>query len=239
MILTRINKTFKSFSFMKSYLFGLLVILAFGITACAGDAPKGEEVKSQDAVETKEAPAEVVGYLIDVDKSTISWEATKKISGGHAGNFKIAKGMLGVTNNQVASGAFVIDINSMTCTDIEDPKENEDFIGHLKSPDFFNTAEHGYANFDITSITPAATPSETVSHEITGNLKLMGVSRSITIPALVNVTANQVTASTPVFHIDRTEWGIKYGSGSIAGIAQDRIINDNVNMSISLTANLK
>jgi hypothetical protein len=46
----------------------------------------------------------------------------------------------------------------------------------------------------------------------------------------------RITASTPDFVIDRTEGGMQYGSGNIAGIAQDNIINDEVGLNITLVA---
>ncbi|MGB3801183.1 MAG: YceI family protein, partial [Lewinella sp.] len=105
----------------------------------------------------------------------------------------------------------------------------------LKSGDFFDVEQHPTAMFEITGVT-AVDGQDEYNHDITGNLTLKGTSRSITIPANITMNGDQITATTPDFVIDRTEWGMQYGSGSIAGIAQDNIINDEVGLNLSLVA---
>ena len=68
-----------------------------------------------------------------------------------------------------------------------------------------------------------------------GNLTLKGITKSVTIPATVNMTENKLMASTPQFTIDRTEWNVMYGSSGL-GLAKDKIINDRVGLSIELQA---
>jgi hypothetical protein len=55
---------------------------------------------------------------------------------------------------------------------------------------------------------------------------------------MVSVQDGGVQAKTAAFTINRTEWGINYGSG-IIGTAKDKIIHDEVGLNISLMATAK
>ena len=58
---------------------------------------------------------------------------------------------------------------------------------------------------------------------------------SVTFDANINMGAGKVMAVTPSFTINRTNWGINYGSG-IINTAKDKIINDEVAIVINLSA---
>ena len=75
-----------------------------------------------------------------------------------------------------------------------------------------------------------------VTHNVKGNLTLKGTKKSITIPANISVAGGKVSAVTPSFTINRTEWGISYGSGSIVDLAKDKVINDDIALVLELNA---
>ena len=56
----------------------------------------------------------------------------KKVTGEHDGFIQLKQGQFSVIDDQIKKGQFTIDMNSMTCTDIEDAKYNQKLIGHLK-----------------------------------------------------------------------------------------------------------
>ena len=60
------------------------------------------------------------------------------------------------------------------------------------------------------------------------------VTKSVTIPATVTMENGGITATTPQFTIDRTEWGIQYGS-TTAGALKDEAIDDMIGLSINLS----
>ncbi len=82
---------------------------------------------------------------------------------------------------------------------------------HLKSTDFFDTREHPQASFTSKKIVPGAKPGE---YTLTGDLTLMGVTKSIKAPATVAVTDSGVTL-TSSFAIDRSEFGMNYGADKV------------------------
>ena len=144
-------------------------------------------------------------------------------------------GDLQAKGDNILGGQFVVDMKSITNTDLEAGKGKEKLEGHLKSADFFDVAQHGRATFVITGSKPATGEGD-ATHTITGNLTIKGISKSVSIPVNVAVVENKLTAVTPAFVIDRTQWGVQYGSSSIAGLAKDKIINNDIALVLNLEA---
>ena len=55
---------------------------------------------------------------VDVAKSSVKWLG-KKVTGEHSGTISIKEGALDVTNGKVTGGKVVIDMNSITDTDLD------------------------------------------------------------------------------------------------------------------------
>ncbi|WP_187270958.1 YceI family protein [Neolewinella aurantiaca] len=216
---------------MKNFFF-LLTLAAF-FTACGG--PEGQAVESSEAEDetTKTEMVSSTQYNVDPAASVINWEGSK-IAYGHTGTVRVTDGQLIVANDAIVGGKFAIDLREMESTDLEGEKATK-LISHLQSADFFDVETYPMANFVITQVQEASN-EDGRTHDITGNLTLHGESRSITIPATVSMEGGMLKASTPKFTIDRTQWGMEYGSGAI-GTVQDKMINDNIGLEIMLVAN--
>lgn len=203
-------------------------------TACGGST-EGVEVDATDAVEGAAPVGQATVYNIAPAESMVIWTGSKLTGGEHKGTINVTDGRLAFDGNTITAGDFVIDMTSLTVTDLDEASGKSKLEGHLKNEDFFEVGAHPEAKFTITGV-EAVTGDATTTHRLTGNLEMKGVSKSVTIPANVKVTDTEITATTPAFEIDRNDWGIQYGSGSIAGIAQDNIINDDVVLVINLKA---
>jgi polyisoprenoid-binding protein YceI len=219
---------------MKRF-FALIAITSLFV-ACGG--PEGTAVESMDAVDAAaETVTELVAsaqYDVDPAASIVNWEGAK-IAYGHAGTVPVTSGQLMVAKGNIVGGRFSLDLREMENTDIPDAEKKAKLIGHLQSPDFFDTEKFPMAEFTITQVQPAAADAGH-SHNITGNLMMKGEQRSITIPATVSMEGGMLKASTPKFTIDRTDWGVNYNNSGIAGIIKDDIINDNLGLQIELVA---
>ena len=69
---------------------------------------------------------------INTEKSTINWLG-KKIGGQHEGLIKLKNGVLEEKNGKIVSGSFVIDMSSLTNTDLQDEGYNKKLVGHLQN----------------------------------------------------------------------------------------------------------
>lgn len=75
---------------------------------------------------------------------------------------------------------------------------------HLKSADFFDVRRLPSAKFESTKIEPSSGKSQ-----ITGKLTLHGVTKEISFPATIEVSAAGLTLQSE-FTIDRSEFGMTY-----------------------------
>ncbi|MEO1433961.1 MAG: YceI family protein [Bacteroidota bacterium] len=210
----------------------MLLAIAATFAACSSE-PKGDDAKTTDAQEVQKTDA---AATFAVSEGTVNWEGTK-VGGKHNGTINVTEGSLDVKDGNIVGGQLTIDMNSLICTDLEGEKK-ANLEGHLKSPDFFEVEAYPTATFQVTNATALSNDS-LATHAISGNLTMKDVTKNVTFRAQVNVADGTITATTPPFVINRMDWGVKYGSGSLPDVAKDKAINDNVGLSISLKAAAK
>jgi polyisoprenoid-binding protein YceI len=160
---------------------------------------------------------------VDVSKSSVNWNA-KKVTGEHSGTVNLKEGALVFKKTKLAGGNFVIDMTSINTTDLSgDGKTSLD--GHLKSDDFFGTEKNPTATLVFKKIAVKAAGVYTV----TGNLTIKG----ITSPVSFDLATTANTAATTL-KIDRTKFGIKYGSGSFFDNLGDKAISNEFELKVAL-----
>jgi len=187
-------------------ILGLVFVSAI-IVSCGG--PQGEKAATGEAQEVTVKSGDVT-LAVDQSASGVEWIGTKP-TGQHNGTVNISNGELMLKDGEVVGGKFTIDLNSIVVLDLTDQEMNAKLLGHLKSADFFEVETYPTAVFEITSVS-ALSGNPEASHNITGNLTMKDVTKSVTFPAMINVSDDSVTAVTPAFIIDRTEWNVQYGS---------------------------
>ena len=211
----------------KFSLLALVLMVSYSCKKKSASAVTGE------ATEVKTVAGD--DYTVDGVASKIMWSGSK-VAGTHTGTLNVSNGKVKVNNGKVTGGSFTIDMASLTDTDLEAGQGKEKLEGHLKSPDFFDVATYPTAKFDITKIAGLAN-DENGNTLVYGNLTLKDVSKEVAFKANVNVSGDVVTVTCPVFNINRTDFGIKYGSASFMDVVKDKAINDQVGLSINLIAN--
>jgi polyisoprenoid-binding protein YceI len=165
--------------------------------------------------------------VVNVNKSasSIAWLA-KKVTGEHNGTVGISAGALNVNGNKLIGGNFTIDLKTIKALDITDPGYNQKFIGHITSGDFFEIEKFPTASFVITKV---------AGNQVTGNLTVKGITKSITFPAEIAVKGGKVTAKANIT-IDRTDFNIKYGSKKFFDSIGDKAIYDDFALTVSLVS---
>ncbi len=206
----------------------VIPVIASLVFACN---PKGaEEAKTGEAKKVGAASGDV--YELAVDGSTVHWRGTKP-GGEHVGVVDVTEGEIMVDNGKVTGGNITIDLTTIENHDLEGDM-NARLVGHLKSEDFFYTEEYPNAVFQIisTEMTDDLAPEGGIqpTHEITGNLTMRGVTKSITFPAAIIVTNSKVEAKTNEFAINRTLWGVNFKSKTVFAEFKDDFIGDMINL---------
>ncbi len=167
---------------------------------------------------------------VNVDESKVVWLG-KKVSGEHTGNINLSTGNLQFEGDALIGGSFEIDMKSITNTDLEDTEYNEKLIGHLKSDDFFGVENFPNAKFVISNVIHQAKNK----YQVNGDISIKGVTKSISFPAEVYFAGSKATISASLT-IDRSEFGVKYGSGSFFDNLGDKMIYDDFTLNVTLVA---
>jgi polyisoprenoid-binding protein YceI len=217
-------------------LFALMLFSgAVALFSCKESAGEKAEVSDAGQVEAQ------VGDVLPVNAATsvINWEGTKP-TGTHVGTINITEGSVIVNDGKVSGGSFNIDMNSIVTTDLDgDMKANLE--NHLKGfadgkeDHFFNVAKYPTAKFELTKVVSLDGDAEANS-TVYGNLTIRDITKEIGFRANINANGDQVTVSTPQFTIDRTQWGVNYGSKSIFDNLGDKFVNDEIGLKINLQA---
>ncbi len=209
---------------MNRYLICALLSIILISCGSRGAADKAEAGEAQRVKKTEQAATELT---VNTTLSKINWKGFKP-GGGHHGTLSLKGGMVNMKNGALVGGHFVIDMNTIIDEDL-DAENSKKLIGHLKSPDFFDVAKYPVSEFVITSLLPGGSEP---TQEITGNLTMKGVTKSISFVADIAVNAGKLTATTSAFTIDRTQWGVNYGSKNIFKNLADSFINDEMEVQI-------
>lgn len=216
---------------MKKVSYWMIAAAALFFAACGG-AEKPEATQANEAAEVAPVVEAAVAYNVDAAASKLMWTGTKLGQSDHVGTIAIQSGVLQSNEGKLTAGEFVIDMAQMTNEDAGD--KAADLIGHLSSPDFFNVAEYPTSTFAITGVEVVG-GEEGVTHHVSGNLTIMGISKEIKIPANIKMDGTKLMANAD-FTINRTDWGVKYGSGSFFDDLGDNVIGDDITFKLALVA---
>jgi polyisoprenoid-binding protein YceI len=200
-----------------------LLSLLMLVAACNDPAANVNKAVTSEAQKAASPQTAATGqkYGITAQNSKIEFIGSK-VTGSHNGSFERFNGEIHYVNDPAQSHVQItIDAASVKA---DDPKLTE----HLKTPDFFDVAKHPEAKFESTAIKAGGEKGAT--HTVTGNLTLHGVTKSITFPATISVTADVATVDAN-FAINRKDFGINYAG------AADNLIRDDVVMTLRIRAN--
>ena len=175
-----------------------------------------------------------VQLKINVDKSNIKWEASKSNGSSHSGNIKMSSGSVQLDNDEIIGGNFIIDMNSIVCTDIKDTSSNQYLISHLKSEDFFSTSSFPEASMNIITV-KKINETNIDNYLITADLTILNQTHSLEFLSSIIIKKGIAMAEGKI-SIDRAQYGIKYKSKTWYKDLGDRFINDIFYLYFSLVA---
>lgn len=201
---------------MKKHILLLATILLF---SCNSET---KEVKTNSSSSLEDGT-----YTADTKNSKVSYVG-KKPTGEHTGDIFFSKGEFTIADNIIKSGSFELDMNSITCTDMEG-EDSLDFVAHLKDSDFFSVD-----TFKTTTIQILSTTLDSLGLKVKANLTMKGITNPVEFTTAIK-SSNDSIITTANFSIDRTLWGVKYRSKKIYQLA-DKFINDDVDIQLQIKA---
>ncbi len=162
--------------------------------AAEAEMKKPEEAKPAGLVETSLTPDNTLIQFVGTHVGDEPDPRTGKFS-KFSGTAKAADGKLTEVTVDIETVSLETDIEKLT--------------NHLKSPDFFDVRQHPEAKFVSKSIKPG----DDGKVEITGDLTMLGTTKSITFPAAVTI-GDDINLDAE-FVIDRVEFGMDYSPDKV------------------------
>lgn len=170
-------------------------------------------------------------YKADTTNSNMHWLG-KKTTGQHEGDVKLKSGYLKLKDKSFVAGEFVIDMNTIVCTDIEDKTDAQHLVDHLKNEDFFNTAAFPEAVIKLKSMQPGKASANT--YDAVADLTIKGITNEVKFPVVLELNASGATATADIT-IDRTLWKVVYKSKTVFSTLGDKFIYDDMNFKVKLS----
>lgn len=167
---------------------------------------------------------------VDAAASVVSWKGYK-VTGSHYGKIAVKQGKLDFKDGNLVGGSFEIDMNSITCEDLSGGGADK-LVGHLKSDDFFGSAKYPTAKFVITQVVSRGTPG---AYKITGDLTIKTSTKPIRFNADVKEEGGKYVATAKIT-VDRSDYDVRFGSGSFFDSLGDKTIYDDFDLDIKLVA---
>ncbi|BDD07851.1 polyisoprenoid-binding protein [Fulvitalea axinellae] len=164
-------------------------------------------------------------FSVNSNDSKVEWVGKKITGSSHSGLIQIKSGSVEFKKNKPVGGEFVIDMASITVTDIKDKTKNGYLVGHLKNSDFFDVEKFPTATLKIKKFASAGDGT----YKVTGDLTIKSITKPITFEAKVD--KKSATAS---IDVDRAEYNVRYGSGSFFDNLGDKAINDVFELKVNL-----
>ena len=209
----------------------LILVFTLALFSCNNETTTSEEVTDSQTIE---ATALSGDKAINIDQSTIFWKGYKLL-GNHTGKINLKEGNIQFKDGAITGGNFVVDMTSIVVTELMDNGEEEeeeeegeddksDLAGHLMHTDFFGSEQFPLATFEITK----SVKNENV-FQITGNMTIKDITKEVSFDATLE--NNSIHSE---IKINRTDFGIKYGSGSFFENLGDNVIKDEFDLIVKL-----
>jgi len=224
-------------------LFGLIVIIGIVLLATK-NSREGTELTVQQ--ETEEGSNEPIfegdelatgTYAIDPQASSLEWNARKKIIPNYVdkGTLGIIDGSITIDNEELITEASVaIDVNSLEVTETGVGGGFNGLVRDMLSGRFLDVETYPTASFIVTSVESGRGNM----FELTGDLTIKGVTQSVMLPVSVDPMSATVIKITGDLEIDRTVYDVTFGSDKFFDDLGDKVIDDMVQLVISLQATL-
>ncbi|MBD0403176.1 MULTISPECIES: YceI family protein [unclassified Flammeovirga] len=168
------------------------------------------------------------GQKISADNSKVEWVGHKVVGSTHTGTVAVKGGELKIKKGALKGGEIEIDLTSLSSTDLEGEWKQK-LDGHLKSGDFFDVEKYPTAKFVLKSAT-----KDGDKLKLTGDMTIKGVSQEVAFDASLKEEGKKYVLEGAI-EIDRTKFGLKYGSDSFFDNLGDKAISNNFDISFKVT----
>ena len=164
-------------------------------------------------------------YNIETAQSQITWTGREVSTSSHYGTLDFVSGNFEISNGAIVNGEFIVDMTSINNQDMEGDSKAR-LEGHLKSDDFFSVESYPTAAISINS-------SELISDgkwNVSADLSIKGFTHPVNFEM---ISSEDGWSANLVF--DRSKYDVRFRSGSFFENLGDKLIYDDIELSVNLT----
>jgi polyisoprenoid-binding protein YceI len=171
---------------------------------------------------------------IDLEASHVGWTGRNLLK-KHHGTVALSRGVMRFRHGRLQTAEFSVDLRKLECADLEGSDLHDVLVAHLQSDDFFDVENHPEAVFVVTKAEPISGAWHGAPDlHLAGSLTLAGETHPVEVDAATGLTPEGKPAAQAVFTIDRTRWGILYGSGGFFQRLAGHLVNDLVEIEVKI-----
>ncbi len=167
---------------------------------------------------------------VDNKNSSVEWVG-HKVTGKHNGFVGFNSGTITTNNGAITGGSFEVDMNSITCADLQGEWGTK-LVGHLKADDFFGVEKNPTSTLTIKKAIAQDTKG---NYKFVGDLTIKGITKEVKFFGS-STEANGATTVKGSIKVDRSDFNIQYGSGSFFDGLGDKTIYDEFDLNFSVSA---
>lgn len=183
-----------------------------------------------------EAMARAGVYQVDTEKSVVEWIG-RNINNRHHGRIAISGGEVVLANGLPVAGRLVLDMTTITNLDLQDEGWRGMLHRHLKSDDFFDVERYPTATFELRgAVAKAGATPGTPNVEISGTLTIKDAALPICFAAIIAPQEDGTLKAHAALDLDRTLWGVCYGSGKLYERLGMHLVNDLISIELFIVA---
>ena len=206
----------------------LMLLICIFIHGCGKQKLEKSQVKDI-SLEASTALQGSDTLWVDKVNSNVQWIG-RKLTGEHSGRVKVAGGFIVKSGGILKNGEILMNMQSITVDDIENPKWNQNLVDHLKDDDFFNTEKFPTAKFVFDKF-----KGKGADTHVSGVMTIRD--KSVPITLILNVVIDKDSSyTTGTINIDRSLFDVKYGSSSFFENLGDKMILDDFTLNLKVIA---
>ena len=175
------------------------------------------------------------GFLpFDTDRSVVFWTGSNLFN-HHTGTIRLSGGGIELRDGAPVRGSVQLDMSTLANSDLTDPALNAMLIAHLRDDDFFAVARFPHAEFVLRTadLIPDARPG-IPNFQLNGELTMRGVTRPLSFPAAIARKSDGAYTAQALIAVDRTEWGVLYGSSRFFARLGEHVVNDHIHLHLKV-----
>lgn len=173
-------------------------------------------------------------HQINLEDSSIQWTG-RNLLNKHWGSVGLKSGRLNFQNNQLTQGEIILNLTDLKCADLADSPLHDVLIAHLHNDDFLDLEKFPTAKLTIQSSSPTGENYPGAQNlKIEAQLTVKDITHPLTFEAAAGITPDGKAAAQAKFSIDRTKWGINYGSGKLFHRLGGHLVNDHIEFDVKI-----